>query len=442
MKFLTEKINKLYFTFLASALGSTLISCIYSTVDLIAIGQYAGPVGSAAVACVNPLWPCMLTFGILAGMGGSVMMNNRRGAGDERQANEYFTVSMALSLLVSVTVSLVFYFFMEELLTLFGAKGAVLDAAMEYARPFALGAPFFTLCSTAASFVRNDGEAFLPTLGTAVGGIVNVFGDIFFVFDFGLGLGLFGAGLATVIGQAVAFFIIISYFFTKKCKLRLSFPQKLASRLGKIASVGASAAIIEVAFGATTVVFNNIISENLSDAHLAAYGTASSILVMFYCFYYALGTALQPIVSANFGAGNRERVKKTLRIALICAVVISGLFLAVTELLPESLLRIYMDVDEAVLEVGPRILRLYSLALPVANIAIVACYYLQSVLQRGASTLVSFLRGVLLPVAFCFIIPAVSSYEYIWLAVPFAEALTALVGIFFIILSDRKPNVQ
>ena len=154
MRFLEEKINKLYFTFLISALGSTLITTVYSTVDTIAIGQHSGPVGSAAIACVNPLWPCMLTLGILFGMGGSVMMNYRRGERREEEANEFFTVSLILSLIASVAICLVFTFFMEELLSFFGAKGAVLEAAKEYARPFAFGAPFFTLCSTASTFIH------------------------------------------------------------------------------------------------------------------------------------------------------------------------------------------------------------------------------------------------------------------------------------------------
>jgi len=440
VRFLEEKINKLYFTFLISALGSSLITTVYSTVDTIAIGQHSGPVGSAAIACVNPLWPCMLTLGILFGMGGSVMMNYRRGEGREEEANEFFSVSLILSLIASVAIALVFTFFMEELLSFFGAKGAVLEAAKEYARPFAFGAPFFTLCSTASTFIRNDGEAYLPTVGTAVGGIVNVFGDIFFVFDFGLGLGLYGAGLATVLGQIASFLIIFSYFFRKKCKLRFALPHGTAKKLGKIAGIGAPAAIIEVAFGLTTVVFNNIISANLSDAHHAAYGTASTVLVTFYCMYYALGTSLQPIVSANLGAGLTGRVKKTLRLALISAVVLSGIFLTATQLFPDTLLRLYMDVDETVLAVGPRIMRLYTLALPTAGIAIVACYYLQSVLKQTLSTILSLMRGVVLPIAFCLTLPLVTSYEYVWLAVPLAEAVTAACALVFITVTGRKMN--
>lgn len=436
MNFLQGKISKLYYTFLASALGSTLITTVYATVDSIAIGHYAGPTGAAAIACVNPLWPCMLSLSILFGMGGSVMMNNRRGAGNERQANEFFTTAALMTVISSVVIAILFNLFMEEILTFFGAKGAVLEASLNYAEPFRYGAPAFTLCAAAASFVRNDGEAILPTIATAVGGVINVFGDVFFVFDFGLGLGLFGAGLATILGQTVSCLIILSYFFTKKCKLRFVIPRRFFSLLLKISSVGASAAIIEIGFGSTTVAFNKIISENLTAAHLAVYGTASTVLIMFYCFYYAFGSALQPIVSANYGANNTERVNKTLKIALISVVIVSLVFFAVAELFPEMILNIYMDTDEEVLSIGPRIVRLYSLALLVASFAIVFCYYLQSVLRKGASTAVSLLRGVVLPIFFAFLIPLALGCDFIWLAVPLAELVAAVFGaacVFFVL---------
>lgn len=438
MDFFKTNVNKLYFTFLASALGSTLISSIYSTVDIIAMGHYIGPVGSAAISCVSPLWPCMLVLGVLAGMGGSVMLNNRRGARDERSANEFFTLAMCLSAVAATVICIACNLFMEEILYLFGARGEVLDAALDYARPIAVSVPTFTLCSTAATFVRNDGEPVLPTVATFIGGAFNVFGDIFFVFDFGLELGAFGAGLATALGQVIAFFIVISYFFCKKCKLKFTVPTHAGSKLLSIATVGASAAITEAAFGVTTVIFNNLISENLTDAHLAVYGTASSVLVTLYCLYYALGSAAQPIVSANFGANEERRVKKTLKIALTSAVVMASVLTLVTQLFPEAILRLYMEVDDEVLVIGPRIMRLYNAALPFAAVGVVIIYYMQSILKRTAATVLSLLRAMVLPVLFCLVIPAVAGYDAVWIAVPCAEFVTMATAIGVLVFFEKK----
>ena len=97
-----------------------------------------------------------------------------------------------------------------------------------------------------------------------------------------------------------------------------------------------------------------------------------------------------------------------------------------------------MDTDEEVLSIGPRIVRLYSLALLVANFAIVFCYYLQSVLQKGASTAVSLLRGVVLPILFAFLISLLFGYDLIWLAVPLAELFAALFGAVCVFFAFKK----
>ena len=312
MNFLKDDIKKLYFTLLASSIGSTLVTNIYSTIDCVAIGHYAGPTGSAAIACLNPLWPIMLVLGIVSGVGGSVMMTNRRGAGNEQDSNEFFTLSMIISLIAASIVSISFLLFMEPLLRFFGAEGDVLKFALEYARPIAVVSPSFTLCMTSSCFVRNDGEAVLPTVATIAGGIFNIFGDIFFVFDFGLGLGAFGAGLATALGQIISFVMIMSYFVRKKCKLKLTKVKGSLDKVATLAGVGASAGINELSFFVNTIVFNKIIMKNLGETHLAIYGVASTFLALTSCFFYATGSAAQPIVSTNYGANNRTRVKKTL----------------------------------------------------------------------------------------------------------------------------------
>lgn len=442
MNFLKDDVKRLYFTLLASSIGSTLVTNIYSTVDCVAIGHYAGPLGSAAISCLNPLWPLMLVLGIVSGVGGSVMMTNRRGAGNERDAHEFFTLSMLISLIAASLVSISFLLFMEPLLVFFRAEGEVLLIALEYAKPIAVVSPTFTLCMTASCFVRNDGEAALPTVATIVGGAFNVFGDIFFVFDFGLGLGAFGAGLATALGQVISFVVILSYFCRKKCKLKLT---KIKSPLNKtllLSGVGASAGITELSFFVNTIVFNKIIMKNLGEVHLSIYGVASTFLALTYCFFYAVGSAAQPVVSTNFGAGAHSRVKKTLSISLVTAIVLSMIFFSFAELFPTLIIKMYMDATDEVLALAPRIMRTCLLGLSLAGISILTSYYLQASLKRGLASLVSSLRGILLPVLFAFMLPLCFGYDAIWWAIPISEFITAIISITLIFLTSRKESAS
>ena len=431
------KIKKLYYTFLASSLGSALVTTVYATVDSICVGQYLGPIGSAAISCINPFWPIMIAIGLLLGVGGSVLMSNRRGAGREGEANAFFTVSIIFSLVFSVIILLLILFFKRPLIILFGAEGEVIDVAMEYMTPIAFSAPTFTLCATIATFVRADGEAVLPTLGTIVGGIVNMICDVLFIFDFGLGLGAFGAGLATAIGQAVAFLIIASYFFRRKCTLKFTFIRNFITKTVKIAVLGFSAFIIEVSTGIISVIFNNLIMHYLSGDHLAVYGTASGVLIMFNCFFYSVGGAVQPIASANYGARLLPRVKSTLKIAIITALSLGALLTAFAQLFPGTILSVFMDTTDTIMEIGPGIIRIYTAATVLTGVSIVASYYLQSILRGSLAVVLSLSRGLVFPAILAAALPIISP-DAIWWAIPLAEIMTLFVSIAFIVAVNRR----
>jgi putative MATE family efflux protein len=411
---------------LFSAIASTIITTIYSTVDMICIGHYSGPDGAAAVSCINPLWALMFAFGVLTGVGGAVMMSNRRGAANEKAANEYLTVAVTSCIVLSVLLVSGYAIFLEPLIKLFGASGTLLELATDYMRAMLFSVPTFTMCACLATFARNDGEALIPTIATIVGGVINMFLDIFLVFT--CDMGVRGAGLATGIGQTVAFLIVLSYFFTKKCKLKFTKVDKIPDILTRIATVGLAAFLIEITSGVTTAVHNITITEHLGTAHLAVYGTSSMVVITCYTLFNGIGTAMQPLVATAFGAGNTDRVKKTLKLAFLSALVMSALFFTVCEVFPTTILRIYMDVSDEVLKIGPRILRLYCTSLLVMGFSMVFNYYFQSTLMRSACTLLSMLRGLIFPVALVLVLPLLFNYNFIWLAVPIGEILTVTIA--------------
>ncbi len=435
---LNGKVNKTFFLLFISAVGSTIVQTIYSAVDMICVGHYAGANGSSAIACINPMWAMMFAPGVLAGVGGSVMAANRKGAGNSRSANEYFTVATVLSFVFAVSIMLSFIFFPRQLLVFFGADDpTVLELAVSYMKSVAIVSPTFTLCATLATFMRNDGEAFIPTIATVAGGVVNMILDVLLVFDFGVGLGIAGAGIATSIGQFIAFVIILSYFFTKKCSLKIVRPSRIPTRLWRIFSLGISAFAIEVAFGVTTTVYNNIIVTQLTTDHLAVYGTAATVTIMFYCLLNATGTAMQPIASQNFGAKNIGRVRESLKISLICATVLGVICFLMMEIFPETILRIYMDVNDNIVNIGPQILRIYSLALPLVGLTLASSFFFQSILKQWMSFTVAILRGLVLPISFVLILPGLFGIDTIWWCMPISEALSFVISVIFLAISNR-----
>lgn len=140
MDFLSGKIKTIYFKYLSAAFGSALITSIYSIVDMAMVGQYHGPEGSAALAVVAPVWNIIYSFGLLMGIGGSVLFSTIRGKadGDIGKSNEYFTASVIGSVVLAAIIWLIIILFDKELLLVFGAQDNTLTLAREYVLPIKL----------------------------------------------------------------------------------------------------------------------------------------------------------------------------------------------------------------------------------------------------------------------------------------------------------------
>jgi Na+-driven multidrug efflux pump len=252
---ITGNIRKIYFHYLFAGLGSSIITSIYSTVDMVVSGQYEGPVASAALSVISPMWSLFMSIGLLIGIGGAILMSVLRGEGDETQSNELFTVSLFSGIIISAVVTVFFFFFREDFLRFCGADAEVLPYALAYAKWVNIAIPSFIIGIILSAFIRNDGAPFLTMLSVICGGVLNIFGDIFFVFT--CDMGIEGAGLATMLGQLAALVILCGHFFSKKCKLAIVKPQKIINKIIQIVSMGFSPFIVDLSYG--VVIFSFII---------------------------------------------------------------------------------------------------------------------------------------------------------------------------------------
>lgn len=161
---------------------------------------------------VAPVWNIIYSFGLLMGIGGSVLFSTIRGKadGDIKRSNEYFTASVIGSVVLAAIIWLVIILFDKELLVVFGAQDNTLTLAREYVLPIKFAIPFFLFNQMLAAYLRNDKDPALATGAVLAGGIFNIFGDYFFVFT--CDMGAFGAGLATAIGSTISFLAMLSHF--------------------------------------------------------------------------------------------------------------------------------------------------------------------------------------------------------------------------------------
>lgn len=426
MDFLNGKIKNIYFKYLAAAFGSALITSIYSIVDMVMVGRYHGPEGSAALAVVAPVWNIIYSFGLLMGIGGSVLFSTIRGEAEnqEKKSNEYFTASVIGSVILAVMIWLVVIFFDRELLLLFGAQDNTLFLARRYVEPIKFAIPFFLFNQMLAAYLRNDKNPALATGAVLAGGIFNVFGDYFFVFT--CDMGAYGAGLATAIGSAISFIVMLTHFFRKKNTLHLVNPGNLFQKLRKITVTGFSTFFIDVAMGILTILFNRQIMKYLGTNALAVYGVIVNISTFAQCCAYSVGQASQPIISMNFGAGKGERIRQTLKYALGTTTFFGILWTALSLMIPNIFIRVFMTPTPEVLEIAPAIFRCYGMSFLLLPLNIFSTYYFQALMEPKAAFVVSVARGLVVSGIFIYLLPLVVGADAIWFAMPITEALVAV----------------
>ena len=423
MDLVNGKIKSIYLKYLSAAFGSALISSVYSVVDMAMVGQYHGPNGTAALAVVAPIWNIIYSLGLLTGIGGSVIFSTKRTQKDGKDENQYFTSALIGSIILAVLAWAAIILFEKPILTFFGADSSLLTLSETYMKPIKVVFPLFLFNQMLAAFLRNDGAPGLATAGVLSGGVFNMFGDYFFVFV--CDMGIFGAGLATAIGSAISFIVMLAHFFTKKNTLRLMKPNRIFTKLKEIFVTGFSTFFIDVAMGILTVLFNRQIMKYLDANALAVYGPIINISTFVQCCAYSVGQAAQPIISTNYGAQKPSRIKETLRLSLYTAAFFAVIWTAFSLAFPNLYIKIFMTPTEEILKIAPSIIRKYSISFILLPFNIFSTYYFQSILKPKAAFTVSVTRGLIISGILILLLPAVNP-NLIWFAMPITELIVAV----------------
>lgn len=424
MDLLRDDVRKTYRRYLAAAFGSSFISTIYSFVDMIVVGQYQGPSGTAALALISPVWNIIFSLGMLFGIGGSVHFGMLRGEKDNVPGteNRYFTSALYVTGTLSALIMTVLLCFDGAIFRALGAEGELLTLALDYFRPVRFAVPCYMLGQVVAAFLRNDNDPGLATAAVLIGGLFNVFGDCYFTFV--LDMGLFGAGLATAIGSALTLAIMLTHFFKRKNTLRLVPIRQLSGTVGRMIETGFSAFFADLAMGIVTALLNRGIVRYAGTDALAVYGVIVYVGTCAQCSAYSVGQAAQPLFSINFGARKWDRIRQTQTCAIRSVIVFSLFWTGVSMAFPEQIVRIFMDATPGVLEIAPTIIRIYATSFLLLPFNIYSAYYFQSIMRARAALWLAVARGLVISGGLILLLPLIFKATGLWIAMPITDAIT------------------
>lgn len=426
MDLIKDDLRKVFRKYLISSMGSALVMSIYLFVDAVIVGQAAGPDGAATMAVMTPAYGILIFLALVCGIGGSVLMSAAWGEGDREEGNRFFTCGIILMAIVTVVIWLVLVLFHKPLLYLFGADDAIYATTMDYAWWIIGFAPLIMLSVFFACYVRNDGNPGLAMLAVLVGGVFNMVADWAFVFP--VGMGIAGAGMATVIANAIQIVILCTHFFSKKNHMKLVKHCGFFRRVPKVISVGFGAGMLDLANVILFTLMNQQVMKLGGATYLALFSAAATLSTFFQSIFAGVGQALQPIASVNFGAKEYSRVRGILNRSILVGGAIGLVCSLIGVLFPELVVKVTMDATPEIVELAHIAVRPYSVIFLFMSLNVVSTYYLQSTLQDKQATAVSLLRGLIVSGIMIFLLPAVLGTGAIWWAMPVAEIIVCVIA--------------
>ena len=426
MDLVKTDLSKVFRKYLISSMGSAVITSIYLFVDAVIVGQAAGPAGAATMAVMNPAYGALIFLALVGGIGGSVLMSASWGEGDREEGNRFFTCGVILMAIISVVMWLVLILFHKPLFYLFGADDEIFATTMTYARWIIGFTPLIMLSVFLGCYVRNDGNPGLAMMAVLIGGSFNMVADWAFVFP--MGMGISGAGLATVIANAIQIVILSTHFFSGKNHMRLVKDCGFFRRAPKLISVGFGAGMLDLANVILFTLMNQQVMKLGGATYLALFSAVSTLSTFFQSMFAGVGQALQPIVSVNYGAKEFLRVRGIRNRSVLVAGTMGLVCSLFGILCPETVVKVTMDATPEIVALAHEAVRPYSVIFLFMALNVVSTYYLQSTLQDRASTVISLLRGLIISGVMIFLLPAVFGGSSIWLAIPVAEIIVCIVA--------------
>lgn len=336
---------------------------------------------------------------------------------------------------VGLVLTLVGNLFLEDIIFLLGANDAVWQSTLDYARILMKFMIPLMLYCLMLLFVRFDSEPALSLAATGVCAGSNLVMN--FVFIGFLDMGTAGAALATCLAYTIATGVGFTHFLKKENTLRLIKGSFTLTRLRRILATGLPLSLSQFGMAFTTSVFNVQIMNIAGELYVTVYAIITQLSMCALAFYEGIPQAAQPILAANFGAGDRSRVRKTLRIGLLLEMIFTGACL-ILYCLGAKIISGFFSISEGeLLVISVEGIRIFALSLPFTGLNMFGMYYLQSRERVIPSAVISLLNGTVLMILCLLGLTVCFGADGIWWTWFCAQALTLIYTVWSVKRENR-----
>ena len=415
------------------AIIALLISAIYNIVDRMFVGNYVGDIGLAALSICFPITFIVMGFALLVSAGGGTLFALNLGEKDIENSNRAFANSFLYIIGLELVVTLVLWIVGDSFLKVLGASEVVLPVAKQYYFIMLVGSVFQGLTFVFNDFTRVSGKVNLALIISASGAIVNIVLDAWFII--GLGWGVEGAALATVLGQVVSALIGFYIVFGGHTviKIKKDYFKIQLSIIQKISKLGVSLFIAQIAFGFISLIYNVYLGKYGGDLAISVYAIISSIMTFVIMPASGLSQGLQPILGYCYGSKNYERVMEMMKVGCFISTAITTVIWALVQLFPSQLVYLFGGANnQDLMELGVTALRINFSFIPIVGFVMLCITFFQAIGHARPSILLTLIRQVLALVPFIIGLPMLIGVKGIFFAQPASDLITLLVSIWLL----------
>lgn len=438
----TQPIGKLLVKMSLPAITAQVINALYNIVDRIYIGHLP-EVGSLALAALGVSFPLIMiisAFSALIGMGGAPRAAIALGAGRKDEAEKILGNCFSALILMSIVLTALFLLTNATLLTWFGATENSLPLAQQYFTIYLMGTLSVQLALGLNPFISAQGFATISMLTVIIGAVSNILLDPILIY--GLGLGVRGAAVATVISQTISAVWVFWFLLGRKTllKIRRKNLRIHPAILLPTMALGVAPFIMQSTESLVQLTFNAQIKHyggEQVDLLISIMSILLSCMQFFVLPLVGLTQGAQPIVSYNYGARKLDRVKKAFSLLVRTAMIYTTVVWALTMLFPRAFITLFSS-DAALLEVAPGYLRIFMLGVFLLGIQYSCQQTFVALGQAKTSMVLALLRKVFLLIPLALILPLVFGFNGILAAEPVADIIASVTTAIVFLMVTRK----
>lgn len=428
----TMPVNKLLVTMSLPMVISMIVQALYNIVDSIFVSRLSED-ALTAVSMAFPMQNLMISVAVGTGVGINAMLSRALGEKKFEAANKTAENGIFIEVLGYVLFLLIGIFVTKPFFLAQAGAGDIANMGIEYTRICLLMSFGIFMQIGFERILQSTGRTIFTMITQSTGAIINIILDPILIFGlFGMPkMGVAGAAIATVTGQICAAILAITFNLTKNPDVHISFkgfkPQIIFVK--NILSVGIPSIIMSSVGSAMTFCMNKILI-TFSSTAVAVFGVYFKLNSFVFMPVFGLNNGMVPIVSYNYGAQNKKRLTKTIKLAIMYAVCIMFIGIMLFQFIPDVLLKLF-DASDHMLEIGIPALRVISLSFAFAGICIVISSSLQALGHGFLSMMISITRQLIILLPSAYILAKFGGIHAVWWSFNIAEIASLTLSLLF-----------